>query len=144
MSNRFDESQNPNAIDELWFVNNNKEMINVSNHPSNKWTDDQKKGYSVIHDLPFPNIAPTIWQNELDELVTEFTMAIMAIVNKNNGVGIDTHVMVMGEMVFTYRLVSALKLRGIICVASTSERMVVEKPNGEKTVRFEFKGWRSY
>ena len=142
--NRYDESQNPNAIDELWFVNNNREMINISNHPSNKWTDEQKKGYAKIHDLAFPNISPTMWANELDELVTEFTMAIVDIVNKNHAVGIETHCMIMGEMVFTYRLVSALKLRGVICLAATSERMVEEKPDGEKTVRFEFRGWRSY
>ncbi len=144
MSNQYDESRNGNAMDELWYTNNNRELVNLSNHPSNKWTDEQKKGYAVIHDIPFPNIAPTMWENELDELVTEYTMSIVDIVNKNHEIGIQTDVMIMGEMVFTYRLVSALKLRGIICLASTSERNVEEKPNGEKIVRFTFRGWRAY
>lgn len=142
--NRYDESRNGNFMDELWFVNNNRELVNVSNHPSSKWTDEQKKGYPVIHDIPFPNISPTIWQNELDEMVTEFMIAIMDIINKNSEIGIETHAMIMGEMVFTYRLVTALKLRGVVCLASTSEREVEEKPNGEKIVRFTFKGWRAY
>ena len=83
---QFDESRNGNAIDELWFVNNNRELINVSNHPSNKWTEKQCEGYAKIHDLAFPNIPPTIWQNELDEMVTEYTMSIVDIVNKNHEV----------------------------------------------------------
>ena len=50
----------------------------------------------------------------------------------------------MGEMTFTYNLVQKLNSYGHYCVASTTERVAVENPDGSKTVQFEFVQFREY
>ena len=55
----------------------------------------------------------------------------------------DVTVHVMGEMTFTYYLVSLLKAKGITCVASTTERIIEEK-DGMKTSLFKFVKFREY
>lgn len=49
----------------------------------------------------------------------------------------------MGEMNFTYALVSKLKAHNIRCVASTTKRETVEE-NGVKISKFNFVRFREY
>ena len=50
----------------------------------------------------------------------------------------------MGEMTFVFRMVKLLKRRKIKCVASTTERNVIEHEDGSKTFHFEFVQFREY
>jgi hypothetical protein len=49
----------------------------------------------------------------------------------------------MGEMTFTFRLVTMLQAAGIPCIASTTHRTVEER-DGKKIVQFEFVQFRPY
>ncbi len=102
-------------------------LLNLSNHPSHKWTPEQQQAareqYCDITDIPFPNIPPEATEEELGQLVE-------AYVEKIKGRQ-PAAVHLMGEMTFTYRLVQRLKEAGIPCVASTTHRIVEEK-DGKK------------
>jgi len=41
-------------------------LINISNHPSSEWTEQQKFGWDEIVDIPFPQIDPkdSVWTVE--------------------------------------------------------------------------------
>ena len=112
-------------------------LLNLSNHPSATWTDQQMKaaGGRVI-DLPFPAVAPDGDENYIEALAQEYYDKILAMKD------IKT-VHIMGEMNFTYALVNKLKAAGIRCVASTTKRETVEE-NGVKISRFSFVMFRKY
>lgn len=114
-------------------------LLNISNHPSSRWTDEQKKTaeiqFDTIEDLAFPNIAPEATTREVQQLADEF----MEKINQQS----PTAVHLMGEMTFTYALVSKLKKAGIKCIASTTNRIVEEK-DGKKIVQFQFVQFREY
>lgn len=114
-------------------------LINLSNHPSNRWTEVQLStaidSYGAVQDIPFPNIPPAMNSAKLDELTTEYLKKIIDA--KPQAVHL------MGEMTFTFRLVTALKNTKIPCIASTTNRIVEEK-EGKKIVQFEFVQFRQY
>jgi hypothetical protein len=85
--------------------------------------------------MSFPNIPPELVGIELDELVETYASKIKA---EN-----PQAVHVMGEMTFTYRLVNHLKANDILCIASTTNRIVEEK-DGKKIVQFQFVQFRAY
>ena len=114
-------------------------LINLSNHPSTRWTEAQMTAavdtYDSVVDLPFPNIPPAMSSEELNDLTAEY---LKKILDK------DPHtVHVMGEMTFTFRMVLILKKMKIPCIASTTNRTVEEK-DGKKIVQFEFVQFREY
>lgn len=115
-------------------------LLNLSNHPSTLWGSNQKKSaerlYERIQDLPFPQISPDWDENQLDDLVQEYLVKIQDIN--------PSAVHIMGEMTFTHRLVNRLKEVGITCIASTTQRDVVEEDNGIKTSTFKFIKFRKY
>jgi hypothetical protein len=115
-------------------------LLNLSNHPSAKWTGTQiGEAYLIylnIEDLPFPQIPPTMNSTELDLLVEEYE----AKIRKADPAAIH----IMGELTFTFRLVTRLKEIGYRCIASTTERVVTEDGNGTKTSTFTFVQFRDY
>jgi len=116
-------------------------FLNLSNHPTSSWYDNQlaaAKEFGEIEDLSFPAISPSATESEIDQLVSQYVDDI-----KTRAEDHDLTVHIMGEMTFTYRLVSRLKALGIRCVASTSER-IAEEHDGEKISRFEFVQFREY
>lgn len=114
-------------------------LLNLSNHPSTNWAANQKEAaiskYSAIEDLPFPQVPPTMDGYELDRLVEEYEIKVRKI----NPMAVH----LMGELTFTFRLVSKLKSIGIPCIASTTARKVTEF-EGTKTSIFEFVQFRDY
>jgi hypothetical protein len=114
-------------------------LLNISNHPSSRWTDQQKKTaekqFDTIQDLAFPNIAPEATATEVQQLADEF----MEEISQQS----PTAVHLMGEMTFTFALVTKLKKAGIPCIASTTNRIVEEK-DGKKIVQFQFVQFREY
>lgn len=120
-------------------------LINLSNHPSADWSDEQKaaaKGYSGIIDLPFPEVAPDGAEDYILSLVNEYIEKITAV-SHLYPLTSDITVHVMGEMTFTFAMIFALQQRGIRCIASTTKRVTEEK-NGVKTSEFKFVRFRNY
>ncbi len=119
-----------------------KLFINLSNHPSDQWASDQLEAtrqYGECIDLPFPQIDPAADSKAIGDLVSDYTQKIMQYTTDNI---VTVHL--MGEMCFTYRLVSQLKSLGITCVCSTSTRHVHDEGNGRRTVEFHFAQFREY
>ena len=114
-------------------------LLNLSNHPSQKWTTKQKEtasqSYGTIEDLPFPQIPPEATSDDVHLLVEKYYVKIRQLDPKA--------VHLMGEMTFTYALVRQLKAIGIPCIASTTHRTVEEK-DGKKIVLFDFIQFREY
>ena len=114
-------------------------LINLTNHPSVAWTAEQieaAKEYGEIVDMPFPQVNPESDEDEINNLANKYFREI--IDNKE----VDA-VHLMGEMNFTFALVTKLKLRGITCIASTTKRETVEE-NGVKISKFKFVRFRRY
>lgn len=116
-------------------------FINLTNHPSDRWSEEQLKAacqYGDIVDLSFPIIEPIFTKEDIMFLVKECTATILGLMEGN------TVVHVMGEMTFTYNIVNALKEKGIMCLASTTERNTVMMPDGKKISEFKFVQFREY
>ena len=118
-------------------------FINYSNHPSSAWLKDQlaaAKVYGEIVDLNFPNINPNFTSAMINCLADEAVNAITSY-------GEDIIVHIMGEMTFTYAVVSRLKALGIKCVASTTKHdpgKTIITPDGKKISEFYFIQFREY
>lgn len=115
-------------------------FINITNHPFADWSEEQldaARSYGEIVDIPFPNIEPHFTTADISMLADE----LIATVLKKYATSV---VHVMGELTFTYALVSRLKATGITCLASTTERNVVIDPDGKKVSEFKFVQFREY
>ncbi len=114
-------------------------LINLSNHPSTNWSENQinigNVSFGQIIDLPFPQIDPESSEKDIEILVAEYHQKIVNLQPKA--------VHIMGELVFTHKLVNSLKKIPIACVASTTHRNTIEK-DGVKTSVFEFVKFRYY
>ncbi len=114
-------------------------LLNLSNHPSPLWPENQTlaaiEKYGSIQDMPFPAIDPASKEEDLDLLTEEYFTKIEQLQ--------PTAVHIMGELTFTIRLVNRLKSIGIPCIASTTKRNATENGN-TKTSIFEFIAFRAY
>lgn len=115
-------------------------FVNLTNHPSENWSEEQlaaAQQYGDIMDICFPIIEPELTTSMVYELADATIDTILAL-------GKDVVVHVMGEMTFTYAVVSRLKSLGIKCLASTTERNTVITPDGKKLSEFKFVQFREY
>ena len=137
------------SIDRLLIPSNNiarkdKEscLINFSNHPSQYWSKEQSEAataFGKIEDILFPDIDPEADETELMKLAEEYVKQILELEEHYN---ITVHV--MGEMTFTYMVVSQLKAMGIECIASTTIRDAEYSSDGKKISDFQFVRFRKY
>lgn len=117
-------------------------FLNLSNHPFADWSEEQKaaaKRYGEVVEKPFPPIPSDASKEEIEKLAEDIADEIMQAYPDT-----DLTVHVMGEMTFTYALVSRLKGCGVRCVASCSERVVQELGNGKRISQFQFEQFREY
>ena len=117
-------------------------FINLSNHPSDQWSKEQleaAKAYGEVVDLPFPAVEPHASEGDIDALAVEY---VAKVLDMSKGATPVVHL--MGEMNFTYRLVSRLTQQGITCLASTTERIVRQLPDGTRNSTFRFVQFRRY
>lgn len=117
-------------------------FLNITNHPSDRWSAKQiAVAHSIgeIKDLPFPVIDETLNTEAVQALADKYTQVVLQIASPHDAV-----IHIMGEMTFTFALVSKLKALGYRCVASTSERIVEDLADGSKNVKFEFCQFRDY
>ena len=102
----------------------NSVFINLSNHPSGKWDEEQKKAamhYGEIIDIPFPEIPAQADEREVEELADQY---LDQILQYKCGA-----VMVQGEFTLTYRLIKLLAEKQITTLAACSERNTEETVN---------------
>ena len=118
-------------------------FVNLSNHPSADWSEEQKKAalvYGGIIDVPFPSVPSSCSDKAMQKLADKAVGAV----GKAAYPAREVTVHVMGEMTLTYRIVNKLKARGIRCLASTTNRMTNDLGNGEKISQFHFVEFREY
>lgn len=122
-----------------------KTFVNLSNHPSRKWCQEQKEAVdkivpdAQIVDYPFPSVDSSISEVQIFKLAEQLTNEIAALK--------PSAVMCQGEFGLTFCLVSMLKKRGIKTVYSCSERITTEKQTEhgtEKVSTFIFVKFREY
>lgn len=147
-------------------------VINLSNHPSTRWSSEQVEAawnlllpsckrkddhgeecYTVvtgIEDWPFPQVDPRFDESQLAGLVKRTLDELIEI----HGENIAIHL--MGESGFVVRAVTMLRVWqhetsdgiGITCFHSTTERVVEEtmQPDGStmKSATFKFVAFREY
>jgi hypothetical protein len=121
-------------------------LINLSNHPLAKWSPEQRKAaeqlYGTVQDVPFPSIDPAGSLESVMNLVHETAQNCINLLHRSSEQLHAIHV--MGEFTFTYLFVKEMEKRGILCVASTTERLVTDNPDGSKTTVFKFIQFRPY
>lgn len=114
-------------------------FINLSNHPSSSWSPEQLAaagGRDQIVDLSFPQVNPDGDEGYIAQLSSEYYNKVLDMKDVST-------VHLMGEMNFTFALVTKLKAHGIKCVASTTKRETVVE-NGVKISKFQFIRFREY
>ena len=119
-------------------------LLNLSNHSVEKWPDLQKseaeKRFGNVTDMPFPNIPPDWGKEQVESAATEAFDKCAGLFPENENNAIH----VMGEMTFTYAFVKLAKEKGVVCMASTTRRLVETNDKGEKISLFRFVQFREY
>ena len=125
-------------------------LINFTNHPSERWTDDQKNCaielYGAVKDLPFPAVPTGAGATEVIGMADGIIDKILAM-KEENSASEAFAVMAQGEFTLTYAVVSRLRNLGITVLSAVTERISTEEVvNGEvrKTAIFRFAGFREY
>ncbi len=117
-------------------------LINLSNHPSEKWGEDQmnaaKELFGEIADYPFPIVDPNAATTEIHQIAYRIYNEILV---SNTG-GYSIHL--MGEFTFCYQFARICEENQILCFVSTTKREVEVKENGEKISKFKFIKFRPY
>jgi hypothetical protein len=117
-------------------------LVNFSNHPSGKWSDEQKKSaislFGSILDYPFPEIDPEASSSTVQELARQYFLEITQEFKA------DIVIHVMGESTFCFHFVTLCKTNGIDAYASTTKRIVSIDNQGVKTSQFCFFKFRKF
>jgi len=117
-------------------------FVNLSNHPSGEWEAAQRRAALAlapeIRDWPFPEVPPEAGVAEVAVLADGIAARLAREVPG------ATHAMVQGEFTLAHALVRRLRERGVVCLAATTRREVVEQSGGVKTARFAFVRFREY
>jgi hypothetical protein len=120
-------------------------LINLSNHPSEKWSDLQLRAASEqfckVVDLPFPDISPDGDELYIEEIANDYFDKIESLSSKY---GCKPTIHLMGEMNFTCNLLVKLINAGYECVASTTRRETIERADGIRESTFRFVRFRKY
>lgn len=121
-------------------------LINLSNHPSSTWPENQTKiareKYMTVSDIPFPQIDPEADEVKIIVLAQDYLNRCKTMLSKADGETNAIHI--MGEHTFVYAIVRILQQQNFICIASTTHRLASIDEKGNKTSRFEFCQFRKY
>lgn len=118
-------------------------FVNFSNHPSDKWSDEQKRAalaYGEIRDIAFPEVSAEASAGEVARMAKFYAGKIL-----------EMHpdcVMCQGEFSLTFSVIERLQAAGIRCVCACSQRRATETQAKDGIVRkisiFEFRQFREY
>lgn len=121
-------------------------LLNFSNHPVDKWTEEQlsqaNEIYGDVVDIAFPAVNPEATENEIIEQAKNISDNISEALNFSKDKRNAVHA--MGEFSLCFAVVSILIKSGIECVCSTSKRISEEIEDGRKIISFEFVRFRKY
>ena len=128
-----------------------RHLLNISNHPSSRWEEGQKRGWDTITDVPFPQIDPS-WDTTHEGWVGACRTIGQAIEEALAQKGEDNllFLFLAGEFSVCHHIIQTLVHKGlddeIFLVVPTTRREVVEtvKEDGtvEKRAVFKFVKWR--
>ena len=121
-------------------------FINLSNHPSSKWSSAQLENAlsmtsdNHVMDIPFPAVPATATTTDILMIADGLHHTVMA--NK------PEVIMVAGEFTLAYTMIELCLRAGIKVVAACSDRCTKEVVNEDgtttKTVNFEFVQFREF
>lgn len=121
-------------------------LINLSNHPSANWPENQlelaRSLFGQVIDMPFPPVDPAALISQVQQMAASAAEKAMETLTGANP-DEDHAVHVMGELTFCYNFVSLMRGKNIRCLASTTHRVVEETEKG-KLSKFVFVGFRDY
>ncbi|MBL7979041.1 MAG: CRISPR-associated protein [Bacteroidetes Order II. Incertae sedis bacterium] len=107
-------------------------LLNLSNHPYGTWQAAQRaeaeRRYGTVTDFPFPAVDPMLSGDAVAALAESVVEKVLQ--SPPNAIH------VMGKMTLTFVLVARFQAAGLTCLASTSERLVVESEDGKKNRDF--------
>ena len=120
-----------------------KIFINHTNHPSAKWSVEQKNAAEIfgrIVDVPFPDVPPNFSTEEVHAMVLNNLQEILKLS--------PVAVLCQGEFNYTVAMAEELKNRGIPVMAATRERVVSEITESDGSTKrvsvFNFVRFREY
>ncbi|AFH48911.1 Putative CRISPR-associated protein [Ignavibacterium album JCM 16511] len=120
-------------------------LINLSNHPKNKWSEKQLiaalRKYKSVVDLPFPLISPNANTLQVKKKAEKYLKQILKLLKSSEDKKNAVHL--MGEFTFVFHLATMLKNKSISTIVSTTNR-IVEEREGKKIVTFNFVRFREY
>ena len=122
-------------------------FINISNHPSSKWSPEQLAAasqYGKIVDIQFPNIPAEADHSEVESLAWDYVIRAEDLLRDpaTERAKDGSHAIhVMGETSFVVAFVRNCRL-GVPLVCSTTAREVVDLGDGKKEARFRFVQFR--
>ena len=117
-------------------------LINLTNHPSKKWCKEQMNAaisaFNEVIDYPFPSVPPEATETDISHIAHDIAMDV----KEKYGLNITIHI--MGEFTLCYSLIQIFKKYRIQCIASCTERIAKELPDGSKISEFHFVKFREY
>lgn len=119
-------------------------LINISNHPLSEWSERQineaTRLWGGVVDVAFPRIEAKATEEEVIRLAASNIERYVELIEQYPT---PSAFHIMGEMVYCFNVIKALKERGYVVVASASNRDV-EKYGDSKIVYFSFERFREY
>lgn len=120
-------------------------LINLTNHPFEKWDEKQKETalsqFGIVEDILFPEIDPLTNTKAVEELAKKYVST--CFIKMANTIDSKNAVHISGEPCFLFQFVTLAKGHGILCICSTTKRIVTNKDN-IKTSVFQFQQFRNY
>ena len=113
-------------------------LVNISNHPSSGWSEEQKEGWESIIDIPFPSIH---YDSNFDAIANSIYDQIR---HRYHRTPMDCTVMVQGQHVATFAIVATLLACGFKVISAYTKRISTDNPDGTKTSKFVFGGYQNY
>lgn len=118
-----------------------KNLLVISNHPPEKWEDEQKRGWDKIDYVPFPNIPPSC---SMEEVYKSFAIPLAGKIGEWMRENPEGKVCLQGDFSLCYAIWRSIE--DLIFTFPTTERVVEERKleDGriEKTYHFKFVRWR--
>ncbi|HOK66370.1 MAG TPA: hypothetical protein PLV55_06115 [Anaerohalosphaeraceae bacterium] len=125
-------------------------FLNVSNHPSDKWSDEQKEAAlkladGPIIDIPFPDVPPEADRTEAALIADKLYDEVMQVINQDTrGIFTGNHaVMIMGEYSVFHKVVKRIQANPLyIPVYVATTKRIAEETKGVKKSVFQFVRFR--
>lgn len=118
-------------------------FVNFSNHPSLRWSEEQKKAanlYGDVIDVSFPSLEADLDEDDIERIGEIYVEKIVSYK--------PDAVMCQGEFTLTFYVVNRLISEGITCVSACTKRVSKETKLEDGTIHkeslFVFERFRKY